>query len=583
MNINFTELSKSYRGKRVFEKISGHISDGDKVGLVGVNGVGKTTLAKLLAGLEEKDSGTITYSPSYIKVLYIEQYPVFDENITVYDEALRVALKSYDNRAHVEAIVKKNLVKVGLGENKWRQKAISLSGGEKTKLALFKACVAEFDFLILDEPTNHLDMKSLAWLEEFVLKISKPILVISHDRFFLDKVANKIWELTPQELKAYDGNYSSYKIQKENEIKSLTKEYNKQQMRISHLKQEVNDRRSWYNSAHKGAGTNDYYRSRATKHARVLKAKQRQLERIEREKIDKPKKPVSPAFDIINKSITGRKFPKFLVQGKNLSKSFGNRQIFQDVSFDIKPQDKIALLGENGVGKSTLLKIICGLDKDFSGKLKISPSVKIGYFAQELDNLNNEATILDDVLVEGNTVEETRLLLASLLFRGDDVFKKIGNLSMGEKGRVAFAKLILSGAHLLVLDEATNYMDIVSKEKMEEALEEFEGSIIFVSHDRYFIKRLANRIFTIEDRKLYCFEGDYEYYLAKNKYQKAQKEIGADFRLISDNIKRLELELAFLSGKLDETVDEEEKEKLNEKFLAVARELNKNRELLKMK
>ncbi|NLZ52175.1 MAG: ABC-F type ribosomal protection protein [Thermoanaerobacteraceae bacterium] len=583
MNINFTQLSKSYKGKPVFENISGQISNGDKVGMVGINGVGKTTLAKLLAGLEAKDSGTISYSPSYMKVLYIEQHPVFDENITVYDEAFRTVSYSHGSGPDIETIVKKNLVKVGLEDDKWGQKAMSLSGGEKTKLALFKACVSEFDFLILDEPTNHLDTGSLEWLEEFVLKVDKPILVISHDRFFLDKVANKIWELTSRELKAYEGNYSSYKVQRENEIKGLTKEYSKQQMKISQLKQEINQRKHWYNSAHKAAGTNDFYRSKAKKHAKVLKAKQRQLERIEKEKIDKPEKPVSPAFDIINKNITDKKLPRFLVQGKNLYKRFGNRQIFQDVSFNIRRQDKIALIGKNGVGKTTLLKIICGLDEDFSGKLEISPSVKIGYFAQELDNLNSEATILDDVLIEGSTVEETRLLLAGLLFRGDDVFKKIGNLSLGERGRVAFAKLILSGANLLVLDESTNYMDIISKEKIEEVLEEFGGSIIFVSHDRYFVRRLANKIFTIEDRKLHCFEGGYEYYLTKRKHQEKNEEIGADYRTISENIKRLELELAYLSGKLDETMDEEEKEKLNEKFLAVARELNKNRELLNRK
>jgi len=582
MNINFAQLSKSYKGKTVFEKISGQINDGDRVGLVGVNGVGKTTLAKILAGLEEKDSGSITYSPPHMKVLYLEQYPSFEENVTVYDVAFRMALKYFGNQADAATLAKKGLLEVGMKEDRWKQKAISLSGGEKTKLTLYKAYVADFDLLILDEPTNHLDTKSLEWLEEFVLKINTPLLVISHDRFFLDKVANKIWELTSKDLKIYDGNYSSYKIQKDIEIKNITKEYNKQQMRISQLKEEINDRRSWYNSAHKGAGTNDYYRSRATKHARVLKAKQRQLERIEREKIEKPLKPMSPAFEIINKSIIGKKFPRFLVQGKNLYKRYGSREIFQDVAFNIKHQDKIAVLGENGVGKTTLLKIICGLDKDFSGKLEISPSVKIGYFAQELDNLNSEATILDDVLVEGHTVEETRLLLASLLFRGDDVFKKIGNLSMGEKGRVAFAKLILSGANLLVLDEATNYMDIVSREKIEEALEEFGGSIIFVSHDRYFIRRLANRIFLVEDKKLRCFEGDFEYYLAKCKHQEAQEEIGEDYRTISENIKRLELELAFLAGKLDEVADEEEKEKLNERFLTVARELNKNKKLLKL-
>jgi len=377
--------------------------------------------------------------------LYLEQYPSFEENVTVYDVAFRMALKYFGNQADAATLAKKGLLEVGMKEDRWKQKAISLSGGEKTKLTLYKAYVADFDLLILDEPTNHLDTKSLEWLEEFVLKINTPLLVISHDRFFLDKVANKIWELTSKDLKIYDGNYSSYKIQKDIEIKNITKEYNKQQMRISQLKEEINDRRSWYNSAHKGAGTNDYYRSRATKHARVLKAKQRQLERIEREKIEKPLKPMSPAFEIINKSIIGKKFPRFLVQGKNLYKRYGSREIFQDVAFNIKHQDKIAVLGENGVGKTTLLKIICGLDKDFSGKLEISPSVKIGYFAQELDNLNSEATILDDVLVEGHTVEETRLLLASLLFRGDDVFKKIGNLSMEKKAELPLQNLFYQG------------------------------------------------------------------------------------------------------------------------------------------
>jgi ATP-binding cassette subfamily F protein 3 len=481
LNIYFTDLSKSYKGKAVFENISGQINDGDKIGLIGVNGVGKTTLAKLLAGLEEADNGMIRCSPSYMKILYIEQYPIFDENTTVYDEALKMASTSYDNRTDIEAIAKKALNKVGLEYDKWGQKAMSLSGGEKTKLALYKACVSEFDFLILDEPTNHLDMKSYDWLEDFILNINKPILVISHDRFLLDNVVNKIWELTSLDLKVYEGNYTAYKVQKENEKKSITKEYDNQQMKIRHLKQVISNRKSWYSSAHKAAGTNDFYRSKAKKHAKVLKAKERQLERIEKAKVDKPQKPVSPAFEIINKSITGKRFPLFVVQGKNLCKSFGERQILTDISFNIKRQDKIALIGENGVGKTTLLKIICGLDEEFSGTVNINPSVKIGYFAQELENLNNEATILDDVLIEGSTVEEARLLLAGLLFRGEDVFKKIAHLSMGEKGRVAFAKLILSGANLLVLDESTNYMDIISKEKIEEVLEEFKA-VLFSYH-----------------------------------------------------------------------------------------------------
>lgn len=582
MNLSFSGLSKGYEGKIILENIKGQITDGDKIGLIGANGVGKTTLVKILTGGEERDAGEISYSPTYIKTLYLPQNPKFDKGLSVYEDIVKFLFQwaRNNNSNHVDDIdvlAKTALNRVGLGEEMWSRQAINLSGGEKTKLVLSRMFVCDFDFLVLDEPTNHLDMESYEWLEDFIKSLDKPMLIVSHDRFFLDNVVNTIWELTPSELKVYQGNYTNYKLQKEIETKNITKEYHKQQTKIQQLKAVISDRENWYHKAHKSAGQNDYLRARAKKHASTLKAKKTQLERLEKEKIEKPRKEISPAFDVINKNIMGRKFPRFLIQGKNISKSFGENQVLKDISFNVERGDRIAVIGANGSGKTTLLKTICGIYDDYSGSLKINPSVNIGYFSQELENLDYEATILDDVLKEGATLQETRLLLACLLFRGNAVFKKIGNLSMGEKGRVAFAKLILSGANLLVLDEPTNYMDIQSKEKVEEALEEFQGSIIFVSHDRYFINRLANRIFLIDNKKLSVFEGNYEYYLSKSRKGKIEQEKEKQHRDIAESIMKMELELAYLGGKLDQTIDEEEKEELNRRYLEVARELNQKR------
>ncbi len=579
MSLRFQGLCKSYQGKMVFENISGSINGKDKIGLIGINGIGKTTLARILAGEELYDQGEIKLSPADSTILYIEQHPVFDINISVYDELFRLAVSDSSSKiTDIETKVKMTLNKVSLDQQKWGQRAASLSGGEKTKLALCKAMVSSYDLLILDEPTNHLDLKSYDWLEEFMHSLEQPILVISHDRYFLDNVVNKIWELTAKGIKVYPGNYSDYKVQKENELKTIAREYEKQQMEIRHLREVINERKNWYQGAHKAAGTNDFYRSKAKKHASVFKAKRKQLERIERDEISKPEKPTAPGFQVINKNIIGTKFPRFLVRGKNLSKSFDEKVILRGVSFDIRRSDKIAVIGDNGAGKTTFLKTICGLEK-YSGTVSINPSVKIGYFAQELDSLHHDVSVLDDVLSVGAAVDDAMSILAALLFRGDDVYKKIANLSMGEKGRVVFAKLILSGANLLVLDEPTNYMDIPSKEKIEDVLDEFMGSIIFVSHDRYFIKRLANRVFVIDNQNLYCYDGDFEYYLTKCREQKRKEEIGAEYNDLAENISRLECELAFLGGKLNEVLDEEEKELLSKKYLAVAKELNKHKEI----
>ena len=586
MSLSFENLSKGYAGKIVFENIKGKINAGDRIGLIGTNGVGKTTLVKLLSGRESRDTGSIHYSSS-LKIFYGEQYPKFVEGASVYEVVYETIvahsskLKIIDGK-DTAAKAKKSLNKIGLHRELWEQQAENLSGGEKTKLMLCKVMVSDFDLLILDEPTNHLDMESCQWLEDYIISLDKTVLIISHDRYFLDNVTNKIWELMPKDLWEYTGNYSEYKVQKENKEKNTKKEYGKQEARIQDLKGMINDRKNWYTSAHKSAGQDDFYRAKAKKHTSVMRAKKRELERLENNRIDKPQKTVSPAFEIINKGFAEKKLPPVLVRAENLSKKFGNRIIVQNVSLNIQRGDKIALLGANGVGKTTLLKIITNLDKDYQGTVAMNPSLKIGYFAQELSDLNSEITILDDVLTVGGVrVDEARLLLACLLFRGNEVYKKIGNLSMGERCRVIFAKLILSAPDLLILDEPTNYLDIISREKIEEVLENFRGSMLFVSHDRYFTRRLANRICHLQNQGVKCYDGNYEYYLAKSEKESLQAKVGVDFDQISNDIRRLELELAFLSGKFSEPLAEDEKERMNDQFIKVAKELNVYRKLLK--
>lgn len=594
MSLSFANLSKAYAGKIVLENINGKINAGDKIGLIGTNGVGKTTLVKLLAGRESKDSGSIRYLPS-LKIFYGEQYPEFVKGASVYEIAYQTIVTNSnklktketeeieDNIVNkdIASLAKKGLDKMGLDGELWEQQAENLSGGEKTKLMLCKVMLSDFDLLILDEPTNHLDMESCQQLEDYVNSLDKTVLIISHDRYFLDKVVNKIWELTPKDLREYMGNYSAYKIQKENEEKNIQKEYEKQEARIQDLKGMINDRKNWYASAHKSAGQDDFYRAKAKKHTSVMKAKKRELERLESNRVAKPQKAGSPAFEIINKGFAEKKLPPVLIRAQNLCKKFGNRIIMQNVSLNIRRGDKIALLGANGVGKTTLLKIITNLDQDYQGTVNINPSLQIGYFAQELSDLNSNMTILDDVLsVAGVRVDEARLLLACLLFKGNDIYKKVGNLSMGERCRVIFAKLILSGPDLLILDEPTNYLDIISREKIEEVLENYRGSMLFVSHDRYFTKRLADRIFHLQNQRIKCYDGNYEYYLVKSEKEFLQAKVGVDFEQISNNIRLLELQLAFLSGKLAEPLAEEEKEQMNQEFIRVAKELKAYKEML---
>lgn len=520
LKIRFNNIKKIYNGNIIFKNISGEVNNGDKVGLIGINGVGKSTLVKIVAGLENADTGNVKLSPETIRIGYLSQ--VFDE----------------DNYEY-------------------------LSGGEKTKKAFIKVLNGEYDFFILDEPTNHLDINGIKWLEKLINKINKPMIIISHDRFFLDNVANKIFEMGREGLDCFNGNYTQYRNQKEMKIKTLLQEHKKQQDQIESLEKMINERKQWFARAHKAAGVNDFQRAKSKKHVSVMKSKEKKLEKIKNNLVVVPKKDAVLNFKLINENV-----PKINIKMVDVTKSYDGKVLFKNVRFMVHGGDKIAIIGNNGCGKSTIVKIMMGLEKPDSGEVYVHPNIRVGYFAQQFENLNVDNTVIDELLLTGEDVNNIRLLLGCLLFRGEDVYKKISVLSMGERSRVAFAKIVLQKPQVIILDEPTNYMDIVSREKIEEVLKLFKGTVIAVSHDRYFIKRFALRQFHITDKRLRIFEGKYEDY---EKYLKNNPKVNS--RYAKDRILILECRLAYTAGKLDSAVGAEEIEQLDKEFFEIVAEI----------
>lgn len=577
MSLIFDGLYKSYHDKMVLANISGKIGCGEKIGFIGGNGVGKTALSRILAGIEFPDKGNIEYTPRNALIIYLRQSPDFQPGTSVYEELYQAVSKNYGVNESVDTIIKKSLNQMEIPESFWEKQATSLSGGEKTKLMLCKVLTRDFDLLILDEPTNHLDLDSAASLEKTIKRIKQSVLIISHNRYLLDRVADRIWELTSMGLKFYKGNYSAYKKQKENEDKHIIKEYEKQQLRIEQLNQAICNRRNWLARAQR----NSDYKNAAKTHASVIKAKEKELARLLNNKIEKPRQVPLPAFDFINKfHVRRNKLSPVIIRASKLSKSFGDHAIFHDLSFTISRGDKIALLGNNGAGKTTLLRIICGIDQCFQGELSQDSALKIGYFSQEFEALDPDGTILDNVGTGNKTPEDIRTFLACLLFRKHDVFKKIRQLSMGERSRVAFARLILSGANFLVLDEPTNYLDVSAREKIEEVLEQYAGGILFVSHDIYFVQRIAAKLMLLENGSLKFYNDNYDYYLSKRKNEYSENSGGIDLINIRNRILKLECDLAFIGGKLNGKLSDSDKKTLNEDYLRKAHEVNELRQLL---
>lgn len=561
LTIQIRDIAKSYGEKVLFDKFSLDIYTEDKIGIIGANGAGKTTLLEIIIGLIEPDRG---YVETFGKVGYLPQDLEIRSDILV---------KDYFNFSSYESDTLRYIKQFGLREDILLSKCRILSGGEKTKLKLIELLLAKPTILILDEPTNHLDMKGIKLLEERLKEFYGTLIVVSHDRFFLDKTVNKILELNRGKISVYPGNYTDYSEKKQKELERAWEEYEEyveEKRRLEETARRLKERSKSVGKIKEKNDTfwrysKDFYGRKASKVAKTSKAIERRIEKLEAKEKPFEQQRIKMGFGSDDEGAD------VLIYCEEIEKSFGSNLLFRESSISIKRGEKIALLGDNGSGKTTLLRILLGKEPVDRGKVWISKLAKIGYLDQELKLLNPKHTVLEEVKAYTDYDMTTiRTLLGCLLFIEDDVLKHIEDLSMGEKVRVTLAKLMLQDFNLLIMDEPTNFLDIRSREVIEEALRWYKGSLLFVSHDRYFISKVANAIWEIENKKINCYPGDYEYYIFKKDRLKDGD--------IKDRILLLEVQLSKILADLEKAKDSE-KQELNKKFIELTREINslKNR------
>ncbi len=518
-------LKKEFGIEVLFDNVTFEVARGDKVGFVGPNGAGKSTLMRCLLGLEELDGGTVDLGAA--SVGYVEQQAdfsdgtLYDEFLRAFDDVLALAQKKKELERRIEGESDEGLLEeygrvvnrfeglggydfesrirrtafgLGFTEADFEKKVAHFSGGQKTRICLAKALLREPDFLFLDEPTNHLDIQMTQWLEGFLRSYSGGVLIISHDRYFLDRVATRILELDAKTVTNYAGNYTYYKKVKSERRAALVSAYEKQQ---EHIKK-----------------TEEYIRRyRAGIKSKQARGRESQLKRLER--IVLP--PEAATFDYFALA-KSPECAQRVAELEEVSFSFGEHRIFSDISLLIRNGYGVALVGPNGAGKTTLLRLLVGELAPQAGRVKIGSRVKIGYFSQQHEGLHPENSVLDEIMYEfGLDEEQARRYLGAFLFHGDEVLRRISMLSGGEQSRVAFLKLMLTGANFLVLDEPTNHLDIPAREAVEEALMAYPGTFLAVSHDRYFLDKVANCTLELENGRLTEYEGGYSYYLMKKE------------------------------------------------------------------
>lgn len=533
MIISCNNIQKTFIDKEVLKNISFHIEDHEKAALIGNNGVGKTTLLKILTGEMAPDDGTVTTSKD-CQIGYLKQNMDLTSSRTVYEELLSVfddvialekklhemeneiaktgsskLIESYDKmRQSFEAqkgyeyksLVRGVLKGLGFSDDVYDKPVSILSGGQKNRVALGKLLLQEPTLLLLDEPTNHLDIEAIEWLEGFLRNYRGAVLIISHDRYFLDKIVTKVIHIEFGRSFVYNGNYSDYMLKSEKEYEVAMKHFEKQQKEIAH-QQAVISKLKQFN------------REKSIKRAR---SREKALEKIEI--MDMPMIDNKPMQLALTPRITSGNDVLFI---DNLSKAFDDKLIFENMCMHITKGEKVALVGPNGVGKTTVFRMLLDQMQPTSGSFRLGSNVMIGYYDQEHSTLDPSLTIMQEIerafpdLKNG----EIRNVLASFLFTGEDVFKPISTLSGGEKGRVALAKIMLSNANFLILDEPTNHLDILSKEILESAIINYEGTVLYVSHDRYFINQTATKVVEMSQTGTTNYLGDYDYYLEKKKEQ----------------------------------------------------------------
>ena len=532
MILSCQSICKSFGEQVILQDASFHIEEREKAALIGNNGAGKTTLLRIIMEEISADSGQVVIAKDK-KIGYLAQYQDIHGHHTIYEELmttkqyildmedkirsleqemkyvagdkLESLMNSYTRLTHQFELengyaYKSEIVGVlkGLGfeEEDYGKQIENLSGGQKTRVALGKLLISKPDILLLDEPTNHLDMESIAWLETYLLNYPGAVFIVSHDRYFLDKVVTKIVEIEAAQMRMYEGNYSAYALKKAQLRDAQYKAYLNQQREIKHQEAVITKLRS-------------FNREKSIKRA---ESRVKMLDKIQR--IEKP-------IEIDNQMRISLE-PRFIsgndvLTVEGLSKSFPGQTLFTDINFEIKRGERVALIGNNGTGKTTILKILNGIVAADAGRFALGSKVQIGYYDQEHHVLHMEKTIFQEISDTYPTLTETEIrnMLAAFLFTGDDVFKLISSLSGGERGRVSLAKLMLSEANFLILDEPTNHLDIASKEILEEALNSYTGTVLYVSHDRYFINQTATRIMDLTNQAIVNYIGDYDYYLEK--------------------------------------------------------------------
>ncbi len=531
IDISVSGLVKEFEvGKKILDGLAFQVDTGERVGLLGPNGCGKTTFLRILTGEVHPDEGDVMIAPNK-RMGLISQIPVYPTGYTVEDvldtafsplhameeemaalsqrmeegESDPALLSRYDKLSAAfqigggyETDTNKNKVCNGLSiPQDMRERPFDmLSGGEKTRVNLARLILEDTDILLLDEPTNHLDLRATEWLEEYLERFKGTVLAVSHDRYFLDKVVRRVVEIQEGKAEFYAGNYSFYAVEKERRYEEKLHQYEKEQAKIQQLEKAAEQLRIW---AYSG---ND----------KIFKRAQSMEKRIERiRQTDKPKKDRKMSVRFGEREFRGDE----VLSIKGLGKSFGGRTLFSGVDLEAQGGERIALLGDNGTGKSTLIRILMGEEEPDVGKLRKGPTVKVGYLPQIIHFEHPERSLVDTMLYDLDcTAQAARDRLASFKFRGEDVFKPVSALSGGEQSRLRLCMLMDSKINLLILDEPTNHLDIQSREWIEEAVEEYEGNLLFVSHDRYFIDRFATRIWMLEDGKITDFKGTYQEYLA---------------------------------------------------------------------